>query len=329
MSVSSREVALLDRWQHGFPLAPRPFALAGRAIECDEAETIRIFRRLHDIGVLSRIGAIVRPNTAGASTLAAMQVPADALQEVADIVSREPLVNHNYERTHAFNLWFVVAGPDTASVAATLARVAAATSLDVLDLRLERAYHLDLGFPLIDGPSQRPAQSGADDARSPEPFDGDLLAAIEDGLPMVARPYQAVARGLGIDEACVLERLRQMAASGIVRRFGCVVRHRALGYTANAMAVWDVADHEVDRVAAGFARHPRVTLCYRRTRRLPAWPYNLFCMVHAKSKADALAVLGDLNQTAGIDVERRDVLFSTTCFKQRGPTFTRRRQEVH
>jgi DNA-binding Lrp family transcriptional regulator len=108
----------------------------------------------------------------------------------------------------------------------------------------------------------------------------------------------------------------------IISRFGCVVRHRRLGYAANAMAVWDVPDAEVAAVAAVLARHPRVSLCYRRPRRLPDWRYNLFCMVHARTRSDALAVIADLDRAAGEARHPSAVLFSTRCFKQRGARFS-------
>ena len=98
--------------------------------------------------MLSRIGAAVRPNTVGASVLAAMRVAPDRLDEIAAIVSREPCVNHNYEREHELNLWFVVAAPDKAGLDSVLARLRAATGHEILELPLERAYYLDLGFSL-------------------------------------------------------------------------------------------------------------------------------------------------------------------------------------
>jgi DNA-binding Lrp family transcriptional regulator len=107
------------------------------------------------------------------------------------------------------------------------------------------------------------------------------------------------------------------------------LHHRKLGYTANAMAVWDVPDAQVDAVAALFVRNPRVTLCYRRSRRPPAWRYNLYCMVHAKSRDDASAVVDELAAEAGLRCDSHAVLFSTRCFKQRGAVFSDGRRKVH
>jgi DNA-binding Lrp family transcriptional regulator len=149
-----------------------------------------------------------------------------------------------------------------------------------------------------------------------------VLAAIEDGLPLTPRPYGEVAAAIGSDEVSVIDRIRGLAEAGIVTRVGCIVRHRALGFTANAMAVWDVPDGMVEAVAARMMRHPRITLCYRRQRRPPDWPYNLFCMVHARSRAEALAIIDEVNTAAEALRFDHAALFSTRCFKQRGATFS-------
>jgi len=139
---------LLNDFQRDFPLTARPYAAMAKALGLEEAEVLRRLRRLQAKGAISRVGAVVRPNSVGASTLAAMAVPAARLGAVADYVSSLDAVNHNYEREHALNLWFVVTAADEAALAETLAAIARETGLDVHDLRLEADYHIDLGFPL-------------------------------------------------------------------------------------------------------------------------------------------------------------------------------------
>lgn len=139
---------LLDGFQRDLPLAPQPYAAMAAALGLTEAEVITRLARLQEAGAVSRIGAVVRPNTAGRSTLAAMAVPADRLDEVGELVAALPEVNHCYEREHRLNLWFVVTAADAAGVAAALARAEAAAGLPVLDLPLEAEYRIDLGFPL-------------------------------------------------------------------------------------------------------------------------------------------------------------------------------------
>lgn len=321
MTPSATELELIDRWQRHFPLEPRPFAAVGRSVGLDESAAIALFGKLIETGFVTRIGAVVRPHAAGASTLVAMRAPSSRLEAVAAIVNAEPSVNHNYEREHPFNLWFVVTGPDRGTVGQTIDRIKQSTGLPAIDLPLVEAYHLDLGFPLDNARRSAPA-----DARRIEfkPTRGDcrVLAAIEDGLPLTARPYREVGHAVDDDESGVINTLRTLAAAGVITRLGCIVRHRALGYTANAMAVWDVPDTVVDAVAARMVDNPRVTLCYRRRRSLPDWPYNLFCMVHAKARAEALAIVDDLNAVAHSSQCDRAVLFSTRCFKQRGAIFS-------
>jgi DNA-binding Lrp family transcriptional regulator len=329
MSPDPVELSLVDRWQQNFPLVDKPFEVVGRSAALNEHEAIGVFRRLREIGVISRIGAVVRPNTIGSSTLAALQVPTDRLEEVAAMVSREPLVTHNYERTHALNLWFVIAGADADAIAATIESIRRQTGLKAIDLPMLKAYHLNLGFPLGAGrPSIRKAAGPCGDYQ-PDPRDRRILAAIQDGLPLVEQPYRAVAEQLDLDQAEIIDRLDHLVAAGIVTRFGCVVRHDKLGFNSNAMAVWDVPDGMVDSVAASFTRNPHVTLCYRRPRRLPLWPYSIFCMIHARTRRDAYAVIDELNLLADTGLNQQAVLFSTRCFKQRGAVFSNTRQGLN
>ena len=321
MTLNETDLALVDRWQRGFPLVERPFAKLGEEFGFDEVATLAALQRVSDAGVLSRIGAVVRPLTLGASLLAAMRVPQRRLEEVADIVSSERLVNHSYERTHPINLWFVVAGPRSSDVRATINRIERRTGIVVLDLPLARAYHIDLGFPLRSNSCSRSPRAPASPDYRPHPTDQTLLAAIEDGLPLVERPFRELSKSLGIHETDIIDALQRLLAAGVITRFGCVIRHRPLGYTANAMAVWNISDATVDLVAGKFARNPRVSLCYRRPRRLPDWPYNLFCIVHAKTRRDAHAVIDDLNLVGETGLNEQATLFSTHCFKQRGASF--------
>ena len=160
----------------------------------------------------------------------------------------------------------------------------------------------------------------------PTPFQRALLAAIEDGLPLVARPYAEVAARLGADEATVIDALRVLLETGIVRRLGVVVRHRRLGYRANAMVVWDVPDDDVDAVGARLGADPAVRLCYRRPRRPPAWPYNLFTMVHGRDRAAVYGEIDGLASRHGLGGVPRAVLFSRRAFKQRGARYANRRE---
>ena len=139
---------LIERFQQRMPIEPQPFAAMAREVDATEIEVIEALGELRSSGTLSRIGAVIPPGVLGASTLAAMEVPAARLTEVADLVGSYPEVNHNYEREHALNLWFVVTATERRRIDDVLSEIRNRTGLAVLDLPLERAYRIDLGFPV-------------------------------------------------------------------------------------------------------------------------------------------------------------------------------------
>jgi DNA-binding Lrp family transcriptional regulator len=151
--------------------------------------------------------------------------------------------------------------------------------------------------------------------------DDRLLAAIEDGIPLSPRPFADVGRTLALSEAEVIRRLQRLIEANVVKRFGVVVRHHELGYTANAMVVWDIPDAVVDDAATRIIRLPFITLCYRRPRRPPLWPYNLFCMIHGRDRSTVLAQIEHLRTEAGVADFAYAVLFSRQQFKQRGARY--------
>jgi DNA-binding Lrp family transcriptional regulator len=148
-----------------------------------------------------------------------------------------------------------------------------------------------------------------------------LLAILQEGLPLTARPYARVAAQLGVAEDDVLERLAVLQENGTISRFGVVVSHRELGYRANAMVVWDVPDERADDCGQRLAGLPFVTLSYRRPRRPPAWLYNLFAMIHGTDRRQVLAEVEIATREAGLAGCDRAVLFSLRCFKQRGARY--------
>jgi len=154
--------------------------------------------------------------------------------------------------------------------------------------------------------------------------DRTLLTALQDGLPLVSRPYARVAEAVGISEDEVLARLARLADEGVVRRFGVIVRHRELGYRANAMTVWDVPDELTAEIGGRLAALDFVTLCYRRPRRLPDWPYNLFAMIHGRDRVAVERLVDQATLEAGLTGRPRAVLFSRRRFKQRGARYARR-----
>lgn len=149
-------------------------------------------------------------------------------------------------------------------------------------------------------------------------LDRRLIVAVQDGLPLVPQPYATVAEAAGCSEDQALARLTAMMEAGVIKRLGLVVRHHELGYRANAMTVWDVPDAEIEEVGRRMAAFACVTLCYRRPRRPPEWPYNLFAMVHGRDRAEVEAKVAEIARLLGDADRGHAVLYSTRILKKTG-----------
>lgn len=148
-----------------------------------------------------------------------------------------------------------------------------------------------------------------------------LRRLLENGLPLTARPYQVFAEQINSTEQAVIEHVRDLDAQGLFRRFGIVVKHRALGINANVMLVMDIEDERVHQVGEALGKAPGVNLCYRRPRR-PNWPYNLFCMVHGRNRQAVEAHVAELLEKYDLHHRPHHLLFSTRAFKQRGARYS-------
>jgi len=330
--MTELEQHLLNDYQRDFPLVPAPFAQIAADLGVAENQVFEMLARLRQEGSVSRVGAVFRPHTIGASTLAAIAVPADMLAEVAQQVSAFPEVNHNYEREHRYNLWFVVTAPGSEQLNEVLRRIEQETGYPLLVLPMIEDFHIDLGFDLkrkvsgvpgrVRGGHRRQGESEPAVVYQPHAAEAELIAAIQNGIPLVSRPYAELGALAGMTEAEAIACLNQLTVQGIIRRMGVVVRHHELGYRANAMVVWDVPDTEVGEVGRCLGQFDCVTLCYRRPRRLPAWRYNLFSMIHGRDRDEVLGLIEQLRVTCNLENIAYEVLFSRRRFKQCGARYT-------
>ena len=153
--------------------------------------------------------------------------------------------------------------------------------------------------------------------------DRELIKIVQLGLPIVSRPYAEIAKRLGTTEDDVINRLKNLIKSGAIKRYGVVVRHHELGYKSNGMVVWDVPDDKVDELGICIGKYDCVTLSYRRPRRLPDWPYNLFTMVHGRNREEVTQKVAEIAESCGLQDIDHTILFSTRRFKQRGARYSK------
>ena len=315
VDLSPEDRALLALLQGEFPLAPDPFARLAERLGRPEQEVLTRTAALKARGPLRQIGAIFDTRRLGyASTLVALQVEPAQLDEAGQAVSRHPGVSHCYSRGHALNLWFTLAVPRGRDLAAEVETLAHQPGvLRVLDLPVVRAFKIDVRFDLgaeaaPQGALARaqaltlPAASqgeGAPPAAGPErdvleATDIPYVRALQEDLPLLPRPFAALAARFDLAEPGLLAAGRRLLAAGIMRRYGATLRHRQAGYGANAMACWAVPEGRIVVAGQAAAEHRGVSHCYERPAHPPEWPYRLFTMAHARSEEELAAAIGEL-----------------------------------
>ncbi|WP_122089515.1 siroheme decarboxylase subunit beta [Halalkalicoccus subterraneus] len=328
--------ALLNAFQGGFPVCKRPFeraaaALSERGIEITGEELLERVQRLDEEGVLTRFGALVNAQAiGGTATLVAMHAPEERFEEVAEAVNAHREVAHNYEREHPhLNMWFVVSVADESRVEEVLSAIEDETGQQTYDLpkrqefRVEAKFMLDGPIPEGDvdcsalGPVVEPVGR-----ESITPEERDLVLAIQDGFPIVADPYGAIAEEIDADPEWVRETIKRFEAEGKIRRVGVIPNHYALGYTENGMTVWNVPDDLVSEVGPAIASLSFVTHCYQRPRHEGVWPYNFFAMTHGRSEEESWDRIEQVRERMDefweVDAADWDSLFSTRILKKTG-----------
>ncbi len=320
------DLRLIDHLHGGFPLSGRPFAEVGAVLGLGESAVIASLQRLLASGVLTRFGPLFQIERAGGLfVLAALAAPEDRYAEVTERVNSLPEVAHNYRREHALNMWFVIGAESPALADAAIAHIEALTGLKVHAFPKEREYFVELRLPLIEGqcapepvPASRAAPAAGAVAFELTDFDRQLIAATQGGLPLVPRPYDELAHALGVSADPLRERLRQMLSHGLIRRIGAVPNHYRLGFTANGMSVWDVDDAEVDALGERVGALAGVSHCYRRPRAPGVWRYNLFAMLHGRSRAEVEVQAARLRELLGPACRAQHILYSSAILKKTG-----------
>ncbi len=311
---------LLDLLQRDFPPTTQPFAAIGERLGLPEEEVLARVRRLKspdEKGLIRQISAIFNTSALGyKSTLVAMQVPQDEIERAAAAINGHPGVSHNYQRDHAWNLWFTLAVPpdeDLESTVQALVEKAGGYPYRLFPaLRVFKiAVQLDIegasGISAVDSPQgsrPTPALTVRDRA---------FIRELQKDIEIVSQPFADVAERLGVSQEEVVAWLQQAKAAGWLRRFAAILRQRQAGYVANGMVAWRVPQDSIERVATVAASLPQVSHCYQRLT-YPDWPYNLFTMIHAKSKENCQAVAREISQETG--VSDYVILFSTKEYKK-------------
>ncbi|MCC6237653.1 MAG: Lrp/AsnC family transcriptional regulator [Dehalococcoidia bacterium] len=314
---------LLDLIQGEFPLVARPYAALGERLGLSESEVLEHLAEARAAGVVRQICGIFDTKALGyASALVAMQIAPERLKRAIAVVNAHPGVSHNYRRNHEFNVWLTIAMPpghDLDAVIQRLHELAGAEStrpMPTLQL-FKIAVTLDMtGKRALDArgePEYNQARRNLASGHAVTERDVAYIRATQIDLPDVAEPFAVVAEQLGwtVDE--VLEHGREMIAKGQLRRFAGILNHRAAGFRANGMAVWNVPPERVTEFGQYVAGYRGVSHCYQRPT-YPDWPYSVFSMLHHPKAAGVEETAAAIAKETGIEDYR--VLYSTTEYKK-------------
>ena len=324
-SLNDLDRRILSTIQGGFPITSGPYAQLGDDFGCTEAEALASVAGMRASGVIRRIGAIFDSARLGyRSTLCAIAVSPERVEEVAAVISAYPNVTHNYQREDRYNVWFTLIAPSAERISEILREIAGTTGIDdILDLPAIRLFKIKVDFDLTGEkadrteapPSTRPAET---EAAAMTRDERALVRLLQDDLEPVERPFEAVAANLRedsvkADEAWVIERTRSWVDSRVIRRFGAAIKHHKTGFSANAMGAWVVPEDRVEEVGAIMASFREVSHCYERPT-TPTWPNNLYTMIHGRTRQECVEVAERIRVATGLRAPR--LLYSTREFKK-------------
>jgi len=305
MKLDLVDKRLLNAIQTRFPLAAKPFSEIGERLDIAEGEAMRRVERLREGGIIRSIRAIFNSRSLGyRSTLVAMQVAPEHLDEVADVISRHPGVSHNYARHHLYNLWFVLTIPQTWNLGDEVERLARATKAGaVITLPTLRTFKIRVYWDLLEDTLRA-------DQGSPHPIaqeeaivltnsEIEAIRALQGDLPMTAEPFHELAKRFGMDAEPLLELARSFVERGIMRRYSAILDHYRVGFNANAMGCWIVPQPLVDQVGREIASFSRVSHVYERVA-TKDWPYNMFAMIHGSSREECEGLTKKISEHTGV-----------------------------
>jgi len=313
---------LLNLMQSRFPLVPRPYAAVAQEAGVAEDEVLARVRTLLDDRIIRQVTPIYDTRAFGyGSMLVAAKVDPEHPWGPAKIINSHPGVSHNYLRNHDFNLWFTIAVEEDSKLGLqgtldVLQELTGAESIRQLPTLKLFKIRMDLDVEGTTDDLTKAVSAEAPRELDKQPFDDfdvAVVRATQGDLPVVAEPYAAAARAVGVSVERLLEHMSGMVERGLLRRVAAILFHRRAGFSANGMGVWQVPEERILEVGARMAAFRGISHCYERPT-YADWPYSVFTMAHGRSKEECDAILDAIAQETGIT--ERATLYSSTEFKK-------------
>jgi len=318
--MDNLDTEILNVIQWEFPLVIRPFDVIAEKFGITPDEVKSRLSKLKRIGVLRQLSAIFDTRKLGyTSSLVAMEIDSEKLEQVAYQINKHPGVSHNYQREHQFNLWFTLAVPPGSDLKNELEKFSKLDGIKkVRMLPTLQLFKIGVKLDMVDEKKHdvKPSEEKkkiTDIKFIPTEEDKEFIRQLQKDIEIIDRPFLKPAQSLGIKEDEIFEKLHAYEDIGVMRRFAAILRHREAGFTANGMIVWKVPEERIKEVGEKLGAFPQVSHCYERPV-YPDWPYNVFSMIHCKSFDEAGRMTKDIQKQ--IDVQEYKILFSSREFKK-------------
>jgi len=325
MDMTDRE--LLNIIQGEFPLADEPYMKIATELNINQDELISRLHELKQQNVVRQISAIFDTRRLGyKTTLVAFAYEDDKLHQGALFINRHPGVSHNYAREGSYyNLWFTLAVPPDGDLETTIKWMSEETqTVNYRIMPTIRFFKIGVNFDMVkekssahnynpDGIGERSPTPDWNQAVPVTEDEKSAIRALQEDLPLTARPFDPISQSLGISNATLFDIARDLQSRKVMRRFSAVLHHRRSGFRANAMVVWKVPPERSEEVGMKMAEHAAVTHCYERPT-FPDWQYTHFTMVHATTQDGCEEIAREISKSTGITENL--LLYSTREYKK-------------
>jgi DNA-binding Lrp family transcriptional regulator len=313
-----KDKLLLHELQNNFPLSSRPYSEIAKKLRLTEDTVMNRVKTLMKKKIIRYVGGIFDTKKLGIqSSLVAMSVSEQRLQKVVSIINAYPEISHNYLRDAKFNLWFTLSAADKNKLENLLSDIRRKTGINrILNLSTVRVFKIDSRFNLKTNKKSQIENINHENKRPKSKnfkIDKGLIIKLNKPLSITARPFLALAKKLKMSEDRLLSLLKEYRKNGLLRRLGVILNHQKIGFKVNGLVAWRVPIKRIDGVAKIFRKFPQISHFYQR-KVYPAWPYNLYTMMHCRDRDSCLSLVKSIARKSGIKDYR--VLFTLKEFKK-------------
>jgi DNA-binding Lrp family transcriptional regulator len=318
LSKSTLQDEILLRIQKNFPLNKRPFEVIANELKTEEKTVLKLLNEAKNNNIIRQTSAIFDTKKLGyTSSLVAFEIDEANIEYAVKILNAHPGISHNYERNHTFNIWFTLAVPPDSRlglektikilaqqtksknhiILPTLKLFKIAVKLDTTNQAVQKEKVVDKSYKQLELTSQH----------------YEIIKLLQHDIEFVSEPFKNITQKLNMSYDALFDVINDFYESGVMRRYASILNHRKAGFNANAMVVWDIDEQNASNIGKEAASFSAVSHCYLRPK-YENWNYNLFTMIHGKTKEDTQNVIEQIANS--IEHQGFMPLYSSREFKK-------------